>query len=132
MPDGVTQGPLLPDKMDLPSGGWVTFRDLDLLTGKDLKEYRRQVYNNHQRGDGMNATGQVLMQLLVTGWYLPLLPNLPLPSEDPTVGDLLNWRDLAAIEDALSVAIPLLIGRGPVRTGTSDLTPGGPTPPGSV
>jgi hypothetical protein len=130
MSDGNTEAQVLPETITLPSGGMVWFRDVETLTGKDVKWYRRATFGDGTRGENMNATSEALMYLLVVRWEFPYLPGLPLPSQDQQVGDLLHWRDLVALEDAMAPVMPLLRGQGVPRPG-ADTTPGSPTPPGS-
>lgn len=119
----------LPDVLDLPSGGKAWFRDLDAspLTGRDQKRWRK-VYNHTGLGDWGIYSQQILAETFIVRWEFPHLPNLPLPSDNDEVLDLLRLDDLQALDRALSPMIELLTGPGNAQ-GTG---PGTPTPPGSV
>lgn len=121
----------IPEQLTLPSGGNVWFRDVETLTGKDVKTYRRVRYAGTTAGERIIAASEVLAQLLITRWEIPDKPNLPLPTDNQTITDLLSWRDLLAIEAAIAPVIDLFNGDGSWQTSSDDTGPGSPTPPGS-
>jgi hypothetical protein len=104
--------PPIPEQLTLPSGGMVWFRDVETLTGKDVKTYRRAIGGAGSRGEATVTGSEVLAQILVTRWELPTLPGLPLPTDDEKITDLLNWRDLLALEDAMAPVAGLFNGNG--------------------
>lgn len=132
MADGVDQGKLIPDRIELPDGaGTIWFRDVETLTGRDLKEYRRIAMGGQSRGDNLNNTSDALLKVMVTKWEFRDLPNLPLPCDDPTVSDLLPMRVLMLLQHVLSPMIAVFSSRG-YSEGQPDLSPGSPTQPGSA
>lgn len=126
-------GTKLPKTLTTPSGGVVRFRDLEQapLTGRDLRKWRT-LYNLEKRGDYTQRTVELLFELFVIGWEFERLPRLPLPSEDPSVIDLLTADDQFAIENKLGPLIDILNGSESRRQSkTDDTGPGSPTQPSS-
>lgn len=113
MPEGVP--PILPEVLDLPSGGKVWFRDPETLRGGDYKRLRAA---RRDFEANMNRVYEIAAALLVQRWEVPDLPNLPLPGDpeghDGKVTDLLHWRDCHALTQAMAPAI-VLITEGQVR-----------------
>lgn len=102
--------PILPSPLELPhSGGKVWFYDPESLRGKEYKRLRAAAMT-----ESATKVYETAAALLVERWEVPGLPNLPLPGTDEgldgQVTDLLHWRDLKALEDALAPAILLLRG----------------------
>ena len=74
---------LVGDRIDLPSGGWVQLRHLDLLRSKHRNHVTKAL-----PADGMTPAAVVAMQyalaeVMIVGWHLPYEDGAPLPSDQP-------------------------------------------------
>lgn len=107
-PTGVAvAGEFVTGRLDLPSGGWVEFRDPLELRGRDYKRVIRGI------GDGTAGAATIdildgLIAILVAKWDIPYLPNAPLPADDIAITDELTIQDLSALQVAVRPAMSLI------------------------
>jgi hypothetical protein len=145
-PVTVFSDPLTGEKIPLPSGGWVVFRDVTKLRTKH-QEMVLQAGNQAEDALGFGsiagrtargfAVTKVLLRHLVLDWSLPYErdPDDPtqawlLPSIDATaVGDLTN-ADHEALMDALAPARKILFPHQPTPDDHAD--PASPTEPANA
>jgi hypothetical protein len=90
-------GPKTIAPLTLPSGGKVTFRSPDVLTGRDLR-YLRAARDQEGMGTFYNVLSQRAMELLVETWDIPDRPTLRTPQYDKAAPDKLSAGDLRALE----------------------------------
>lgn len=126
-------GRLLPERIELPGGGWVRFRDEDTLTGRDVYAIRAaiDVLEAKTLGEITNNFMRAAFEVLIDQWEIPGRPNLPVPSADPKMDPtaMLPWKTLKEIEKAVRPLAAAL--RDDVHGDPADTGPGSPTPPGS-
>lgn len=99
------------ERIDLPNGGWVEFRDpKEIRKGK----YRKRLFGAVTNFDNQMVAGLEIMEAiaaqLITAWEVPYLPNAPLPSEEPAMLGELEGEDYDAVilraKDARGVIFP--------------------------
>lgn len=128
-PTGVAMaGEFVSERLDLPSGGWVEFRDPLELRGRDYKRVVRSIKADSTAGADTIDILDGLIAILVAKWDIPYLPNAPLPADMITITDELTIQDLSALHVAVRPAMKLINPPGDSRaTG-----PGTPTRPASA
>lgn len=117
-------------RIDLPSGGWVVYRDPTDLRGKHKERVMRNIKTLDSPG-GFRVdmvTGTICM--LIEAWGdIPYLPDAPLPCDEPGILGELKLADYDALYAAAEPAVDLLF---PSRAKPEDAdTPGSPTGPAS-
>lgn len=117
-------------RLDLPSGGWVEFRDLDDLTGADLHAVRRAIRAEDSAGETTNALYLKAAELMVSTWEITYLADPRTPQANPAWWKKLRIRDLRAIENHVEPVL-MFIRQGPPAASVDDTEPGSPTPPAS-
>ncbi len=127
---------IIPDRITLPSGGWVEFHDPEDLTGADHRRIMGGI-------DGDPTTPRVGMamdmvytmaELLVKAWKIPYTPKgttylvdeVPIPEMKPGVLEQLRMPDYAAVIDAVAPVMALINGKVSVDDAG---VPGSPTKP---
>lgn len=105
-------------RIDLPSGGWVEYRDK--LMAKD--RFAVQAVVSVELGDAKNRASFLEMQndmrnallgRIITGWSYPV----PIPSADSfraadmVIGDAMDLEDYAELEKAVEPLMDLIAGR---------------------
>jgi hypothetical protein len=115
-------------KLDLPSGGWVEFVDLDDLTGADLHALRACIKSEDSGGETTNALLWQAVILTVKTWDVPYLADPRTPEANPAAYKRLKLRDLSALEHHVEPVLALL---RPPDASIDDVSPGSPTRPGS-
>ncbi len=116
-------------RFDLPSGGWVTYRDPTDLRGKHKERVMRNI-KTLDSAVGFRVdmvTGTICM--LIEAWHIPYLPDAPLPCDEPGILGELKLPDYDALFDAAGPAVDLLFPK-PSDPADSD-KPGSPTGPAS-
>lgn len=108
------------ERLDLPSGGWVDFIDLDDVTGADFRKIRAG--RLERNGDTVNAMTAAGAEVLVSAWEIPG-KTLAIPRRDSLAIEKLGYRDLFALERAMG---PLI---GAIMDGTAAEVDGDPPPP---
>jgi len=91
-----------PNHLALPSGGWVHFKGLDDLTGREYQSLKGALTSDPI---SLIASAQVMMaKIMIDSWSIPGQHNLPLPSTKKGVHsyDQLTWRDMSTIEARMS------------------------------
>lgn len=87
-------------------GAWVELRDPRELKSGDKKRVMRTITDlDHKMAAGIDMTDG-LMAMLVVNWQLPA--PLPLPSQDPTVLDMLEVPDYDKLAELIKPAQELL------------------------
>jgi hypothetical protein len=115
-------------RIDLPSGGWVEFRDPSSIRAKHKRKVMRGIDNPEKQAAAALDLTEGIAAMFIERWDIPELPNLPLPIDDLNVFDLLTVADYDAIVDAARPAIVLFF---PTSTPDDAGTPGTPTLPAS-
>lgn len=93
------------DPIKLPSGGRVTFKDLDDLTGRDFMELTAQISSDAV--STIMTAAPVLAAKLITSWEIPYDARLPIPTAKGGQNSLgqLTIKDMRKITSAV---IPLV------------------------
>lgn len=112
----------IPDLTLPKSNGTVRFRDDDDFTGVQYRRYRKFILGD---SDDMDIKAYAAA-LLIESWDIPNLPELPVPtvSGNPEKVDagslgLMNWRDVQAIDVAVSPFVMEIV-TGKPRPGATD------------
>lgn len=109
------------EKVNLPSGGWITFHDPEYLTGDDYRQVVGAVRANaadmnEQSQRGLAMTMDFVhgaMCMLIATWHIPYTPKdtdyppgqVPIPAKDPAVLGRLKFQDYNRV---MRVAGPLV------------------------
>lgn len=143
-PQIVFADPLIGEKITLPSGGWVLFRDVTKLRSKHQKLIMRAGARAQDTAQGPEAGGiergwattEALLTFLILSWSLPYEPDPDnparewiLPSVDPTILEDLTAEDHATLMDALAPARKILFPKSATPDDYAD--PESPTEPAS-
>jgi len=91
-------------RLDLPGGGYVTFRDPEELSGRDVKKLRKAL-DAPGAGSAANLLYETAMVLLIEHWEIPGKPQLRTPQRDPKASDQLTHRQFRAIEKHLNPVV---------------------------
>jgi hypothetical protein len=122
----------------LPSGGWVEFRELDTLRGKDSKAVTRQIDPENPMESALSVTDELIV-LMVTAWEFPYpAPDgnsvWPLPSTTPmhmrTLTDEMTAADYTRLQQLVDPVRKLLMPKAPSPDDYDQ--PGSPTVPASA
>lgn len=129
---------IIPEKINLPSGGWVKFYDPEDLTGEDHRQIMSTV-----KGDPQNEQVAMAMDILrataealIEAWEIPYVPkgtsfaagSIPVPENYPGILGKLRMPDYSAILGAITPVMRLLNGGGAVSVDDAAV-PGSPTVP---
>lgn len=115
-------------RLDLPSGGWVEFRDPRMVRAREKRRVMRAINDPDKAAAMAMDVTEGIAAMLVERWEVPELPNLPLPIEDLNVFDLLTIPDYDTIIEAARPAMKLFF---PGVTPDDAGKPGTPTLPAS-
>lgn len=115
-------------RLDLPSGGWVEFRDPGSIRAKHKRKVMRGIDNPERQAAAALDLTEGIAAMFIERWEIPGLPNLPLPIDDLNMLGELSVKDYDAIIDAARPAIGLFF---PVSTPDDAGEAGTPTLPAS-
>jgi hypothetical protein len=107
-----TKGTTMSEQHPLASpGAWVVLRDPRELRSGDKKAVLRSVTDTENKMAAGLDMADGLMAMLVMNWQLP--SQLPLPSQDPKVLDMLEIVDYDALTELIKPAQELLFPGNP-------------------
>lgn len=117
------------DKITLPSGGWVEFRDPSDMTGSEYRRLQAAIGGAVNYGAVYAATLPILAEILISGWECKDVREggRKLPVAEPELLDQVKVNDLMAIDEALRPVAVRLANRDRL----DDLDPQTPQPPAS-
>lgn len=118
----------LPATPTHPEGNWVVLRDLESLSGKDVKKIIGAVKVGSSGGEALIQQREAAMELLIENWSL----DLPIPAT-PAVTDRLPGAVLPALMQLVEPARLMAVGVGiaPVLTKATYEDQASPTTPSS-
>jgi len=127
---------IIPERIDLPSGGWVEFHDPEDLTGADHRRVMAGVNGDPSAPRVGMAMDMVytMAELMVKKWSIPYGPrgteyfadDVPIPENAPGVLEKLRMPDYAVIIGAVTPIMALINGKVSVDDAGK---PGTPTRP---
>jgi hypothetical protein len=127
---------IVPEHLDLPSGGWVEFHDPEDLTGADHRRIMAAINGDPSNPRVAMAMDMVytMAELMVRSWKIPYAPkgtayfadDVPIPEVAPGVLEKLRMPDYAAIIAAVAPIMSLINGEVSVDDAGK---PGTPTRP---
>lgn len=106
-------------RLELPSGGWVEYRDKLKAIDRFAVQEAVQVEiapgggQKYSVGAMMNDMRNALLGRIITGWSFPE----PIPSQnhfaaaDVVIGNAMDLEDYAALEDAIQPILDLIEGK---------------------
>jgi len=109
-------------RLDLPGGGYVTWRDPEELSGRDVKRLRKAL-DAPGVGSATNLLYETAMVLLIDHWEIPGKPQLRTPQRDPKASDQLTHRQFRAIEKHLKPVVKTITRGADEDEETDDETP---------
>lgn len=127
---------IVPERIDLPSGGWVEFHDPEDLTGADHRRVMAAINGDPSTPRVAMAMDMVytMAELMIKAWKIPYTPKgtdyfvdeVPIPDAAPGVLEHLRMPDYGAIINAVQPVMALINGRVSVDDAGK---PGTPTRP---
>jgi hypothetical protein len=121
-------GMLVQPRLDLPSGGWVEFKDPHDVRAKEKRRVMRSLTDPERAAVFAMDVTEGIAAMLIVRWEIPDCPNLPIPLDDLNMLDMLSIADYDAIIDATRPVIKLFF---PDSTPDDAGKPGTPTLPAS-